>query len=58
MDTIYLEQMKRMDGVDTITEYKVTKMVGSVRYSIGQVLPRSLVLDLCDQTGVWKVVIS
>jgi len=38
--------------------YRVTKVEQSVTYTPGQYLTKKEVADLCEQTGVWRVVIE
>jgi len=56
MKTIYLKQETSIGGIRTY--YVVTKLVGDISYEIGAHLRKDTVQELCEQTGIWKVVIT
>ncbi len=55
MAKLYLKQGHDANGKQC---YTVWKTVNSVRYYIGQELSRDCVLDLCEQSGVWQVIVT
>ncbi len=64
MNKLYLEQVQKFQAEPpaqegrTVTTYKVTKVIGSTKPKVGEVLSEQHVADLCDQTGTWLVTIT
>ena len=55
MNKLTLELYTQFDGNKDVVTYKVTRVVGSVRPYVGEILSLDYVKDLCDQTGTWTV---
>jgi len=49
---------KKNNRVVPIIDYRVTKLINSVDFEIGQRLSKDRVADLCDAIGKWKVEIK
>jgi len=63
MNKIYLEYTNHPQGWSSrkdgeICPYRVTKVEQSVAYSPGQYLTKQHVAQLCEATGVWRVIIA
>ena len=55
MNKLTLKRLENFDGEKNVVTYEVTRVVGSVKPYVGEILSLDYVADLCDQTGTWTV---
>lgn len=55
MNKLTLKRLEHFDGDKTVVTYEVTRVVGSVKPYVGEILSYAYVQDLCLQTGTWTV---
>ena len=55
MNKLTLKRLEEFGDVKTVVTYEVTRVVGSVKPYVGEILSLDYVKDLCDQTGTWTI---